>query len=189
MADLNLVVISNDRFDFAMWFNATLIPGDIGVLNVRSMVEAIKRACGTSNRIGHLTIVGHGNEDGQLIGKDWIDDRTVHTFAQDLMSLQPLFTSNAMVTMAGCHVGRAKPLLIALAHLFGVRVEAYSRLQFTPPPFYQGLKTTCFITCTSEQKTTISRAFDLLDDQIVALSEHLDQWKDELSKCMHSPSH
>ncbi|MFC1642863.1 hypothetical protein ACFL5O_09310 [Myxococcota bacterium] len=67
MAVIDVYVIDDSTFDLTMFMDAALTWGDVGIRNVKDMVNKL---CLTGDRIAELRIVGHGNETGQYIGSD-----------------------------------------------------------------------------------------------------------------------
>lgn len=154
MAEIDVYIIADDQFDLTMALDAKLTWGDVGVQNVRDMVSKILKMTSQGDRIRELRIVGHGNESGQYIGADWISLDTIDIYRSQLVRIAPFFALKANVIMGGCRMGRNGGLLLKLSEIFNVPVSGFTAFQRPALPGDEGGRTTCYITCTREGKTT-----------------------------------
>lgn len=162
MAEIDIYVIDNSSFDLTMFIDSQLTQGEVGIQNVEDMVRKIERMCEDGDRIRELRIVGHGNDHGQYVGTDWLSTSTLRQHRSALARLRPLFVhgndqvdgENGHVVMGGCRQGRNGRLLLELSRIFNVPVSGFTALQRPGVPGDEGGRTTCFITCTREGRTT-----------------------------------
>ena len=154
MAVVDFYVIADKEFDITMWIDGALTVGDVGINSVADMVDKLTKKCATGDKIGTLQIFGHGNDNGQYIGENWVSKFSLPGVAADLRKLRPHFGRGAEVIMAGCQQGQNGGLLLALSDLLNVRVSGFTALQRPALPGDEGGRTTCFITCTREGQTT-----------------------------------
>src|SRR5260370_889384 len=82
--------------------------------------------CASCDRIGTLQIVGHGAEEAQFIGEDWVSNDTLSDVSPDLRRLAPWFARGGEVIMGGCRQGRNGTLLLWFSNAFGVPVSGYT---------------------------------------------------------------
>ena len=159
MATIDVYVIDDSRFDLTMLLDSALTWNDVGIQNVKDMVNTLVGLCQGGDSLGHLTIVGHGNSTGQYIGSDFVTLQSLPAFRPDLGRMTRLFARGAgsgsrHVTMGGCRQGRNSGLLLALSNIWNVPVSGYTALQRPGIPGYEGGRTTCYITCTRQGRTT-----------------------------------
>jgi hypothetical protein len=70
-------------------------------------------------RIGRLTINGHGNETGFRIGEDWISLKTMPQFKRQIDHLRVLMERNGVIEVVACNVGSARALLTKFSGALG----------------------------------------------------------------------
>src|SRR5262249_6695710 len=100
-------------------------PTTVTVHSVREMaIKVVAKADG--GKIDRLNIVGHGNEKGCLIGNDWITEKTLGNFANDLFQVVSClsFSKNCFVHLLHCRVGQNEELLKRMSLVFAVPVYA-----------------------------------------------------------------
>jgi len=161
MAIIDVYVIDDNKFDLTMYLDATLTWGDVGIKSIKDMANKLVKLCAKGDRIAELTIVGHGNALGQHIGTDWLSYDSLKSHRAQLVRLTPLFAKSgraAHVVMGGCRQGRNGGLLLGLSNIWNVPVTGYTALQRPAAPGYEGGKTTCYITCTRQGRTTADKA-------------------------------
>jgi hypothetical protein len=160
MADVNVYVIDNSRWDVVMFLDSAVTLGEVPIKNVKEMVTKILKRCAHGDKIAELRIVGHGNEFGQYVGADWLDSDTIRRYRSDLFKLVPFFGKNGHVIMGGCKVGRNGSFLLKLSNYLNVPVTGFTASQRPLVPGDEGGSTTCFLTCTRTGK----KGFDYLDN-------------------------
>jgi hypothetical protein len=144
MATMDFHVVDGSKFDIVMSVEEALSVGEIGVKSVPDMVRQLETKCAGGDLIGELRIVGHGNENGQYFGGDWINDYTVHSYAAYWTRLRKLFdTGKGLVTLGGCKVGQAELLLVKLSKLLDVPVRGFRTFQNPVVPGDEGGETRC----------------------------------------------
>ena len=148
MAEINVYMVDDHKFDPAMWIDQLFTWGDVKINGVRDMVSKLIKLCARGDKIAELTIVGHGNEYGQWVGQDWLCQEVVWAWRSELVKMNSLFGKNRHVIMGGCRQGRNAGLLLALADIWIAQVSGYTALQRPVLPGYEGGRTTCFLTCT-----------------------------------------
>lgn len=178
MADLDVYVISDHKFDPVTWIDSALTWGDVGVLGIRDMVTKLQRICANGDRIAELRIVGHGNELGQFVGRDWLCREVVRHWRSELSKMTPLFGVKRHVIMGGCRQGRNSGLLLALSNIWNVPVSGFTALQRPPLPGDEGGRTTCFITCT-RSGYTFADHFDKLQLAVMAYAREAARYAKE----------
>lgn len=175
MSTINVYVIDNSQFDLTMFVDSALTWGDVGIRNVRDMVDKLVNLCAHGDRIAELRIVGHGNDRGQYVGSDWLSESTLWSHRQQLARISSLFvrtrgesSESAHVIMGGCQQGRNGSFLLALSDIWNVPVSGFTALQRPGVPGDEGGRTTCYITCARQGRTTA----DAVDD----VQLRIDQW-------------
>lgn len=182
MADVNIYIIDDKEFDLTMWVDSALTWGDVGVQSIADMVKKVLKICEEEkSKIGRLTIVGHGNEYGQFVGRDWLGDfanvvaggldSSIPLYRADLVKLRGHFGKTGEVILGGCRVGRNSSLLLRLSDIWMVPVSAFTAYQRPVLPGDESGQTTCYITCT-RQGRTFADSFDDVQDKII-------EWKHE----------
>lgn len=78
----------------------------------------------TYRTMSRLNVLDHGNSSGIQIGSDWVDTSTLPVFAPALALLSGNFDEDGFVHFQQCDAGQNRPLLLALAGVFGVPVYA-----------------------------------------------------------------
>lgn len=154
MATIDVYVVDDSSFDLTMWIDSALTWGDTGVQSVVDMVAKVNRLCSNGDRIATLTIVGHGNEEGQYIGREWVTQKSLSTHRPSLAQLARLFSRPGQVVMGGCRQGRNGAFLLALSDILNVPVVGYTALQRPGVPGPEGGSTVCYITCTRSGRTS-----------------------------------
>jgi hypothetical protein len=91
--------------------------------NVKHMIVAVT-AQADGGKIHRLNVHDHGNNEGCMFGKDWIDVNNFETYAPYLSKLRPLFTNSAKVHLTHCEMGQNEGLMFFFAATFGVKVYA-----------------------------------------------------------------
>ena len=130
--------------DFVLWLDAALTWGEVEINGVADMVAKVPMQLGKEQRLGTLTIVGHGNAVGQYVGGDWISDMTVNGHAVSLQKLAPLFDkAKGRVVLGGCQVGAASVLMCRLSDIFGIPVVGFTANQRPALPGDEGAEATC----------------------------------------------
>jgi Domain of unknown function (DUF4347) len=151
MAEIDVYCVSDDHPDVVMWIDSALTPSDVPIKNVADMVFKLVARFGTKvgagDCIGELRIVGHGNEYGQYMGSDWIDNKSIEKFRPQFSKLMRLFGRNGLITLGGCRVGRNGSLLVKLSDMTNVPVRAFTASQRPAVPGDEGNETKCYITC------------------------------------------
>ena len=161
MSTVNFYVIDESRSDFVMWFDSVVTRGDIGIRNVTDMVNKIIVRCGSSDKIGELRIMGHGNREGQWIGGEWVTSQNVTDHKVDFARLRPYFDPFGLITMGGCRVGQNDLLLAKLSWMTGVSVRAFTAMQRPGVPGDEGSETRCYyLSCNHGKKV----GFDYFDN-------------------------
>lgn len=112
-----------DDSDNVGWGAAFVRAGEIYMTSVKTMVDNVLRAVG-QNSISRLNILDHGNPTSLQIGTDWVSMTSLSRYSADLRRLNGHFSQNGFVHLHHCKIGQNRPLLIALAGLFGVPVYA-----------------------------------------------------------------
>ena len=176
--EVNVYVFSDHKFDIVMWIDSALTLGEQGVLSIRDMVAKLQKLCADGTRIGELRILGHGNQNGQYIGSDWLEIGTLPSHQTDLAKLAPLFGPHGQVVMGGCRVGRATELLLALSNLWHVPVSGFTALQRPPIPGDEGGRTTCLVKCNSAGYTFA----DSFDDKQLAFMAFIQRMVTEITR-------
>lgn len=153
MGNIDIYVIDNSP-GIIMTIGRALSIGSIGITSVRSMVEQVGIACKGVDKVRELRISGHGDEDGQFIGDDWVGEANIHAFAADLAKLKTYFDpSCGLVTLEGCKVGQAELLLVKMSHHLGVPVRGFRTFQNDFIPGDEGGETRCiYYSCTRTTK-------------------------------------
>ena len=95
--------------------------------SVSDLVRMVLTVSGGFAKVGELFVVGHGNSFGMMIGKDWVSADNANKHLPTLSKIK--FADDGMITLGGCHVGRACGLLNALSGGLGVKVRAWTALQ------------------------------------------------------------
>lgn len=166
MAAIDVYVIDDSSFDLTMFIDSALTWSDVGVKNLKDMVDKLVKLCLKGDRIAELRIVGHGNDLGQYVGSDWLTQDSLTTHRAQLARLCPLFVrvgqsaKRAHVVMGGCQQGRNGGFLLAISNILNVPVSGFTALQRPVLPGDEGGKTTCYITCNRQGRT----AADTFDD-------------------------
>jgi hypothetical protein len=166
MAIIDVYVIDDSKFDLTMFLDSALTWGDVGIKNIKDMADKLAGLCSRGNRIAELTIVGHGNELGQYVGTDWLSNDSLPSYRPQLRRLTTLFVRtgsarSAHVTMGGCQQGRNGGLLLGLSDIWNVPVSGYTALQRPGVPGYEGGKTTCYLTCARQGRTTADKVDEI----------------------------
>lgn len=163
MANIDVYCVSADHPDLVMWIDSLVTPRDVPIISVSDMVnKLVARFGSSSDRIRELRIVGHGNDYGQYIGADWIDNSTLRNFRSQLHRLTGLFaTSESLITLGGCKVGRNGSLLVELSNITNVPVRAFTASQRPLVPGDEGNETICYITCA---RSSGGNLWDFLDN-------------------------
>jgi len=118
--------------------------GDIGITGVRDLVRQVGKECAGGDKVRELRIVGHGSENGQYFGRDWIDDISVDAYAMEWLTLKSYFDrSVGLLTLGGCKVGQAELLLVKLSHYLGVPARGFRTFQNPIIPGDEGGETRC----------------------------------------------
>lgn len=142
MAKLDIVVISDPgKFDGFYFLQGVMNIGEKYAKNVTDMVDQVLAFVHSGDSIIALTIHGHGNEQGQYIGIDWLDTTTLLQYRTTLAKLTTHFDGKAVVTLGGCNVGYAVDLLKQLSQLWGgVTVRAGTAKQLAFPGIEGGVR-------------------------------------------------
>jgi hypothetical protein len=173
MATIDVYVIDDSSFDLTLFMDSALTWGDVGIKNLKDMVDKLVKLCATGDRIAELRILGHGDPTGQYIGADWVTESSLTAHREQLARMSPLFvrtpgaTSRAHVIMAGCRQGQNGSFLLALSNIWNVPVSGFTALQRPAVPGDEGGTTTCYITCAKGARTTA----DSVDDVQIAITE------------------
>jgi hypothetical protein len=143
MANIDIHLIDN-RSDAVLAVARALAIGDVPIGNVRDLVNQVALKCAQGDKVRELRITGHGNIEGQYIGSDWIDSKTVDNYDHLWQRLHPFFSSNGLLTLEGCQVGQAHLLLVKLSNYLGVSVRGFRTFQNPVVPGYEGGETKCY---------------------------------------------
>ena len=139
-----------EDFDIVTFLANVFHPLALTFGTAADMVKQVVLSC-NKGQLGELTIVGHGNPEGQYFGTDWVDNDSLESFRKDLVRLNPLFGRDGLVTLAGCEQGQNGSFLLALSDMLDVPVRGFTAYQRPVFPGNQGSETRCFITCTRGQ--------------------------------------
>jgi hypothetical protein len=77
MAVIDVYAIDDSSFDLTLFLDRALTWGDVGIRNLKDIVDKLTKLCANGDRIAELRIVGHGNDLGQHIDdvrleiRDW----------------------------------------------------------------------------------------------------------------------
>lgn len=96
---------------------------EIYMKDVKSMVANVLKKKG-SYKIRRLDVIDHGNPRTFQIGGDWIGLESLAKFEGELSKLTGQFVASGFVHLQHCDIGMNRPLLAALAKLWGVSVYA-----------------------------------------------------------------
>jgi hypothetical protein len=144
MAKLDIVVVSDGKsLDGFYFLQGVLNVDEEYATGVANMVERVLALAKSGDTITGLTIHGHGNEEGQYVGSNWLSAATLPLYRESLAKLTPKFDKKAAVTLGGCNVGYAEALLQQLSELWeGVIVRAGTAQQLAFPGIEGGV-TSC----------------------------------------------
>jgi hypothetical protein len=142
MAKLDIVVVSDPgKFDGFYFLQGVMNVGEGYATDVASMVKYVLTHVESGDTIVALTIHGHGNGNGQYIGKDWLSPASFPAYKEELAKLKLHFDKDAVVTLGGCNVGHAENLLKLLSQFWGgVAVRAGTSKQMAFPGLEGGVK-------------------------------------------------
>ncbi|MEZ5427648.1 MAG: hypothetical protein R2747_15375 [Pyrinomonadaceae bacterium] len=121
----------------------------MGIGSVNELCKILIELCCSGEKvlkIRHLILEGHGNEFGFSIGKDKITLETFHKYSFHFLSLMPLFTRDAVITLDQCETGNEEELLKMVSNAFGgVTVKAYTGETRVIRPNAPGKWVTCVL--------------------------------------------
>ena len=162
MATIDLHLVDASKFDMVMAIERALSIGEKGVKGVADMVDRVEAECKKGNLVGELRIVGHGNEKGQYIGGEWVNDTNVHLYAMHWERLAKMFDKGSgLFTLGGCKVGQAVLLMKKLSHYLDVPVRGWRTFQNPIVPGDEGGETRCTVwSCTRTTKSFTMYAED-----------------------------
>ena len=135
MSKLRITVVEKaEQDDPYNWWSAKLRSGESKAESVEDMVDKVLAGLGADDSIGRLTLIGHGSPGNLSMGdqKEHVEGKHIGLANQaewggDIDRLQPRFSSDALLTLRGCNVGRGpegRELVDLLHEKLGVKVRA-----------------------------------------------------------------
>lgn len=124
--DWDLALILTRLLNANYWFAPT-------VTGVTDLVTTVTELAG-NGKISRLDIEGHGNDQGMMMGSDFVTSGNFAVYEAEFKKLAPYMTDDAVVNLHGCKVGNNQQLLIGLSNaLGGAEVRAGTGLQYAAP--------------------------------------------------------